>query len=168
MNASAPIFNEQRATAETVANQEFYALPTDFMIDDSLSITYSGITVPMRRRSHVWMETVSDDVSTGIPTDYAIYTNQFRLYAIPQDVYTLTLSYVKRLPALSGADDTNDWLNLAYDTIKAATKRYIFTNYVRSYDDAQVQAQLEREAWSDLLQESEPRIMTGRVKPTSF
>jgi hypothetical protein len=161
-------FNEQIATTETVIGQDYYPMPDDFLYDDVLSITFNNSTVPMQRRTKAFMEDYYDATDTGVPRDYDLYTNQIRVAPVPDDEYTLTLSYVKRLAELASAGDTNAWITDAYDLLKASAKQYLYFHYLRNYDHAQALGGVVSNAYSLLRGETERRILTGRVRATSF
>lgn len=162
-------FNEQRATASTVNNQEFYSLPTDFVEMDSMTATVSGHTYPLNVRTSIEIDEIDSTSSTrGRPDDVAIYQEQFRIYPIPDAAYTLTLNYQRVLPALSGDADTNAWMTVGESLIRSRAKKELFAHVLKDDQEAARMARLEAEALFDLLAQTERRITVGRLRPTRF
>ena len=155
-------FLEARATADTVAGQEYYALPEDFRDDDSLVIQAISNTYPLIKRTYEEIEQwFVQSSTTGQPTDYAIYDEQIRLYPIPNAQYTMTLSYYKQLSALSGEDNTNDWMVEAEGLIRARVEWVMFARKIRDYDAAQACKALEAEELEQHEKLTRARLMTG-------
>jgi len=160
-------FNQERATAQTVNAQEFYPLPTDVLDIDVLSITYGDYTTKLNRRTYEQIEdwAVSAVSVTGYPTDYAIYNQQIRLYPIPNaDGYTLTLSYAKRLSALSNDTDSNDWTTTAEELIRSRADADMSFRILQNEKRAIGFKAFEQDAYQRLVSESNRRMMTGRAR----
>ena len=158
-------FNQERATAQTVNAQEFYALPSDVLDIDVLSITISNDTYKLIRRTYETLEDWNDQTSTGYPTDYAVYNQQIRLYPIPNaDGYTLTLSYAKRLSALSSDSDSNAWTTTAEELIRSRADADMSYRILQNDKRAIGFKMLEQDAYQRLLSESNRRMMTGRTR----
>jgi hypothetical protein len=98
-----------RATSSTVADQQAYALPSDFGDPVSLHITTGTDTV---LTPSTWDRLLSFQ-ETGRPVEYALVANEFRLGPIPDGVYVMDLYYFKVVPALTAIATTN-WLLTSY------------------------------------------------------
>lgn len=96
----------QLATASTVANQDSYALPTDFGEAMEMHINNSPIE---GLEPGSWNRIKTLYQSTGIPQMWSITDDQFLLGPTPNDVYTIELYYYKVIPNLSSGNTTN-WL----------------------------------------------------------
>ena len=158
-------FNQERATAQTVNEQEFYPLPENVLDIDVLSITANGYSYKLDRRTYETLEDwhVSQDTYTGQPSDYAIYAENIRLYPVPdQDGYTLTLSYAKRLSALENDDDTNDWTTTAEELIRSRADADMSFRILQDEKRAVGFKAFEQDAYQRLISESNRRMMTGR------
>ena len=159
-------FLEGESTASTVSGQENIAMPTDFLEPDVLTITYTpaNIRFTLKRRPWSWMRHHQvDPDTTSRPRDWSYYADQIWLYPIPDQVYTLTISYLKRLTVLSALTDTNDWMTHAEELIRVRAKYDLFLNSARDYTAAAAMKLAVTEALSNLRGKSEQKISTGRL-----
>lgn len=158
-------FLEARATTTTIVGQEYYALPEDFRDDDSLVITVNSETYQLKRRTYELLEQWYLGSSlTGDPTDYAIYDEQIRLYPVPNNQYTMTLSYYKKLNSLSGQDDTNAWMVEGEGLIRSRVEWLLFARKLRDYDAAQACKVLEEEELAQHEKLTRSRLLTGHTR----
>lgn len=166
-------FNTERATATTVVGQKFMPTPTDF-VDwigrYPLQITVNQSTYPLNRRSWDYLQLTDLDavVGYGIPFDWAYGDELIRLYPIPQAAYALSLYYKKRLPTLSNDTDANDWVDPAGGErlIRARAKHDLYSSVIHQYDKAQVQKNIEMEAYDALKAVGHRQATTGFVMPS--
>lgn len=165
-------FMEARSTLDTVTDQEYYALPTNFQEPDILSCTFNGYKYKLRPQTFNVIEEKQANTSwTGEPKEYCIYSSQLRLYPVPDDAYRLELGYVKKLSDLSATGDTNAWMVDAEELIRTRAKVDLLENRIRGSESFQEAAQLrirEAQALSQLRLETNRRRATGRLKPTRF
>lgn len=162
-------FNEGESTASTAAGNQAYGVPADFLEPDELTVTVSGNRYLLTPRPWIWMRDMSvTSVSRGHPTDWAYYADQFWLYPVPDAVYTLTLSYLKRLPDLVVAGDSNAWTAHGEELIRTRAKADLFAHVMRDFDESLAMKQLEAEALSNLRAKSAKKLTTGQLMPTSF
>lgn len=105
-------FNEERATASTVASQNYVGVPSDFIEEDKLQITIGSSLYTLLKIPYDEWAVKSAFTTSGQPTEYAYYQDRFYLYPTPGSVYTLTISYTKILTELSAGTDTNGWVDL--------------------------------------------------------
>lgn len=158
-------FNEGESTTSTVIDQQAYAMPTDFLEGDGLTLTASGIRYPLKRRPWPWMRGHNIDTAvTARPRDWAYYADQIWLYPVPDLVYTLTCSYLQRLDALSAFADTNDWMTHGEELIRERAKYDLMRQGpARDLEMAAVLKICAGEALSNLQDKSEQKIATGRL-----
>ena len=169
------------ATLQTAANSEFVDLPADYLQGfDDLQITVNDDTYPLQRRTHQYINEISeDDDHTGYPTIYAIYSDKIQLYPIPNGVFPLTPSYPKQLTALSADSDSNAWTTHAEELIRQRAKADVRINVIGEPTTIATQAQLaardmpylstmEKVAYQVLKSVHTRRITTGRLRPTYF
>lgn len=85
-------FNEERWTASTVANQEYYAVPLNFRNIDTLKLTVNANSYLLTERTWAEIENwaIAASTFTGYPSDFAMQRNEIRLYPIPNAAYTMT------------------------------------------------------------------------------
>ncbi len=159
-------FLEQRSTSSTVTNQEFYGLPTDFRDIDSIVININNWTYPLILRTYNTTEDwfVKSATFTSHPTDYAIYDEQLRLYPIPNGNYVLTISYYKKLAALSNESDTNEWMVDGEELIRSRAESVINARKIKDFQQAQACKILEEETLTEHEKLTRARLMTGRAR----
>jgi hypothetical protein len=156
-------FLEGEATASTVASQQAYAVPTDFLEGDALTLTNSDIRYMLKRRPWSWMRRWNIDTTvTAQPWNWSYYADQFYLWPVPDAVYTLTLSYLKRLATLSAYADTNAWMTHGEELIRERAKYDLVSHGpVRDYQWlAQLQSCVDV-AFRNLRAKSEQKVSTG-------
>lgn len=156
-------FNRAQATASTVAGQEFYALPTDFMAPHRLQLSDSVSKEPLIRVSNDWLDSNFETSDRARPVWWAITASQFRLRPLPDAVYTMTLTYRKELTALSGDSDTNAWTEAAEMLIHHRTCWDIYAHIIRDLQMAQVHKSAELEALNALMRQSTEIMSAGRL-----
>lgn len=162
-------FNEEIATASTVANQEYYQIPTYLKEIDSLVITVNSTKYDLVRRTQQWFDSISQNTSyTGRPTDFCTYKQQIRLYPIPDAVYTLTISYQKGYADLSASADTNDFTTEAEDLIEARARWWLYSRIIKQPDNANIAKSEEMEALMQIKEETGRRLKSGTITPTYF
>lgn len=171
-------FNETRdVTFSTVADQEWYDssdnanIPTLVRIVAAYSEDAQGQRTPLKRVSNDDLELLSDNsASTGEPSCWAYFNKQIRLYPIPgSTTYTIRLQLSPyRLTDLSEPDDTNAWLDEAYDMIKARAKYIFFTNTIKDAALAGAALNDYHDQKARLDVETSSRSGTGIIRPTAF
>ena len=171
-------FNETRdQTFVTISGQEWYDetdnanIPTLVRIQALYSEDASGQRTELRREPAEVLEHLSDNsASSGEPYCWTYFNQKIRLYPIPgATVYTIRMQLGPyRLTVLADPDDTNAWLDEAYDLIKARAKYRLHKNTLKEPELA-IEALND---WRDqdllLAQETSSRKATGRIQATSF
>jgi hypothetical protein len=153
-------WNQKTATMSTVASQEYYSSSDLADIPDIVQIvaaTVGTIKSPMRAVDYLTIDDEQDGSVEGEPRVFAVFKENIRLYPIPDAVYTVTLSYIYRLTALSADADTNAWTTDAEELIRQGAKRRIAINYLQADDLAARFAVMEREAFTELMAENRRR-----------
>jgi len=159
-------FNEGESCASTVVDQQAYATPTDYLEPDSLTVTdtVEDVRYTLTRRSWSWirLHLIDQDTKTR-PDDWAYYADQIWLYPVPDQVYTLTMSYLKRLDTLSAFTDTNEWMTHGEELIRSRAKWDLLLHTIRDYDAAQSMAGAVEDALFNLRGKSEQKISSGKM-----
>ena len=155
-------FNQKTDTFSTVASQEYYGSADLADIPDivqivSATITVNSLKAPLKAVDYVAIDDEQDGSVTGEPRLFAYFKENIRLYPIPTSAYTVTLSYIYRLTALSDDSDSNAWTTDAEELIRSAAKRRIGLNYLESEEVAARFAVMEREAFAELQAENRRR-----------
>ncbi len=107
---------ETRVQTDTVANQEYYGLPTNFVQMRSFKLNTAPLTdldylTPER------MDTVWAGSQTGQPKAYTIVGDEVRLGPKPDGVYTMEMLYWQKPTALSDSATTNFMLTANPDAL---------------------------------------------------
>jgi len=111
---------ETRVQASTVASQEYYGLPTNFVQMRSFKLDTSPLTdldylTPER------MDTVWAGSQTGQPKAYTVVGDEVRLGPKPDGVYTMEMLYWQKPAALSDSATTNFMLTANPDALLYAS-----------------------------------------------
>jgi len=157
-------FLEGRATIDTVPDDPFIGLPSDAAVMDVLLITIGGSRTPMTRVDYREIDEKDDGVAnSGMPTEWAYYQDNIRLWPVPDIAYPLTLSYHKTLASLSDSDG-NAWITNGFDIIRyrAGAEALALVKDPR----AAVLRELELQAYGAIRRMNTIRSTTGRIKKT--
>jgi hypothetical protein len=115
---------ETRATLDTVASQQYYALPSGYKSMRHIRLSTSPV-VDLEYLSPEMLDYRFASGTTAMPTHYTVVGDELKLGAIPDAVYTMEMTYFKRFDALSDGNTTN-WLTdnapdlLLYASLAAA------------------------------------------------
>jgi len=99
---------EERAYTSTVAGQEYYSLPTDFLEARNIQLNTNPVT-RLLYRTPQQMDREYPSATRGQPYAYTIIGNELQLKPIPASVYQLEISYFLKLDPLSDSNATN-WI----------------------------------------------------------
>lgn len=165
-------FNEVRATANTnygdgtIAGNEsgkWLAVPTNIQSFETLIIKVAGSLYPIEQETHDAIDAVDNGLETGTPARWAYFGNQIRFYPCPDKAYTLTLSYIKTFPELSGNSDSNAWITEAKDLIRARALWDLYMNTIKDYESAAAQKPLIDEQIYALLRKRDTRLTRNKI-----
>lgn len=131
-------FNEQQATTSTVAGQEYYAFPPDYVQMHAIARKRTDTEWdPLRPLSFDEMEDLNNSGHQRVPRFYCTYNEQLRLGNIPDGAYQLRLSYARQIPLVAADSDTNAWMTDAEPLIRARAKSILFADVVHDLAKAQ-------------------------------
>jgi hypothetical protein len=153
-------FNEKKAVTQTIAGTETYNWPADFVQLDSLVITVNSTLYPLRPVSHRDIDEMCVMATDrGQPYCYAMYQKQYRLYPIPDAVYTLTQYYLFAEPPLTtGSASSNVWTTEAEELIRTRAKKLLVGQFMPTSQDTM--------GWAGMLEQHEQRIFQGLQRQT--
>lgn len=166
-------FNEGMSEMDTSAGQSEYPLPEDYAGLWYMMITAGRYTYELSEQSYHWLDIHdSDTENTGLPRDYAIFDQQFRLEPTPDDVYRLRLMYTRALELSASDSAVNAWITEAEELIRLHAKVDLLVNRIRG-QEAIAEAQGLRSIEADVLQkirrESNQRTKaSGKLHPVKF
>lgn len=141
-------FNEQRYQIKTVVGTEYYSMagPTLLTaaggvvgsgerlleIDDiTCTITTGQQPYRLRQRTQQWMDRNQAISYKGPPDSYGVYSDQLRIYPLPNAITTLNISAMARLPALVAAGDANNWMTEGEGLIREQAKLQLYRDLLR-------------------------------------
>lgn len=161
-------FNETVTSLVCVPGSELVAKPANFFFEDYLECIQSGsnnleiLKSPFRdiRRMNI-------DTSTGLPTRYCSYGDNFLLANRPDSAYPVNCYYVMKLPELSADTDTNDWLSAHSDLIVYCAAKMVWATTIRNASAASVCASFESEYLQSMNRYREQE-QANRIEPTQF
>lgn len=159
-------FNQAEATLNTAQGDSLYALPGDFLSLDSLKASRQNADWVLQPRSLEYIYELSD--VQGSPTTYVIHRENLTLYPTPDQVYTLTLGYLKRLTALSADTDSNEWTAEAEEMIRAAACETLCRGILRDPSWADQWRALKMDARRALRARTALATTTGTLQPSGF
>jgi hypothetical protein len=122
---------ETRASLSTVAGTAYVALPTDLVEARRLIITSTDPQAVLKYVTPDEMTRLSPYSTTGQPSLWTVIGANLQLGVIPDGVYTLELSYLQKIPALTASNTTN-WLLTAFPNVYlfgTLAQMCIFTEY---------------------------------------
>lgn len=170
-------FNESRLnTFVTVAAQSTYTSSDDGDIPNFLQIDYvklidsdGQIYTLLRQDPEDIEDLLFTGTSSGRPYSYAYWEESFRLFPVPDDVYTIRpVGHVlKAEPAADGATG-NVWMTAGYDLIKAEALERLSKFKERDLDYAGTNREAKIAALSRLWRLSSKKTATGQIRPTQF
>ncbi|MDP4005066.1 hypothetical protein [Methylobacterium sp. NEAU K] len=94
-------------------------------IDTAVAIDASDTTWMLRNVPLASLEALGDQNQSGQPAYFAKFSEGYRLFPIPDVVYTIRFTGHVRLGAPATDADTNAWVDEAYDLIASYAKRYL-------------------------------------------
>lgn len=161
-------FLQEIGTFSTVASTRSYSLSTnfsDFVDDKSAKITDTNYDYKLEKRNYDFMETnYPDTYFTGRPDFYALQGDNIVLGPVPDQAYTITLTYFKELPELSADSDTNDWTTTCERLIRFKTIADIFTLVLQTPELAAPYEMLAREELITIRGLNNRRSGGGKLK----
>lgn len=165
-------FSEKVSTFSTVANQKNYSssdgIPTDMAEVDYVEVTVSGKEYKLTPKTYDYIKELISSDSTGEPSDYCYYQENFYFYPIPNAVRTISVSYQQKYSELSLDADSNDFTTEAEDLIEARARAWIYARVIKDPEQASIAKTEEMDALRGLRIKTEKLIATGKLRPTSF
>ncbi len=107
---------ETRATLSTVSGTKYYALPSGYKSMRHFQLN----TDPVRDLDYMTPEQIVlswPSAGKGKPCNYTVVGDELRLSPTPDIVYTMEMTYWKRIDALSDGNPTNFFMDKAPDVL---------------------------------------------------
>lgn len=165
-------FGDDRQTASTVNDQEWYPLPDNFIAMRDLLLTVNSHRYQLYRRTPQWINHNHnfDTGYTGRPEYYAVQDDQLRLWPVPNDSYELTAHYwrfSREWSASASGSATSGWGNSAkgYHLIRVTAKRHLYREVIRGREDDARLMEREEQRWlGSLRRQTSKKLATGRIR----
>lgn len=171
-------FNESRAiTFLTVADQEFYDSSDAAALATITKIDYVMIYVgdqpyELLALKPADMESASvNGTSTGQSSWYTYYNQQFRLYPVPSDAWTVRIGAAVTVDAPATDEEaSNAWMTKAERLIRSRAKLELALHVLKDQDLAATMADAVTEAYEQLKERTNQitQVGEGRVAPMCF
>jgi hypothetical protein len=142
-------------------------------IDEVFNFDSGGTIYGVDRMDPMELDSLVEDsgASTGRPIWYSYYEETFRLYPIPDAVYTIRINGLIERPApASDAEAGNYWMLPAYaqELIRCRAKFYLYAHTIQAPEKAAAFGALADMELARLRRETSQRTATGQIQPTSF
>lgn len=162
-------WNSARTTTTTTDAIEYYGLPTDFIEADTMVLKDGSDLEPLEERTHFWIDLEKEwDSHKSRPYIFAVQANQFRLYPVPDDAYTMILTYRYELEKPSADTDTSAWFTDGEELIRTHAKVDMLENVIRgpeSFQEAERLRLREAQVLKELRIEYKRSQSSGRITP---
>lgn len=160
-------WNSTVTVLTAVAGVETLPLPADFIRLDRLEYQWNGTNLEIVEQDFDTIRKINCDLSTGTPSFYSTYGDNFYLANVPDSAYPIYCYYLCRYPDLSADTDTSPWLDNAYDLVVAGAAKLVWARTIRNVSAAQVCAQLENDYLAELRQYRDQN-QGGLIRKTRF
>jgi hypothetical protein len=160
-------FNEASTAFVTVASQSEYTAPSDMAVLTDLVMANGNYRSRLERKNRDFI--LRNDISdyTGIPSYFFLYGSRFRLYPVPRESLTVSISYISQLspsPDEYTASASNAWTNEAEPLIRMHAKIDVYMNFMKDYQAAQVLIGMERDILDMMKERSMQSKYSGNVE----
>lgn len=160
-------FNEiadtSKSTATSVRTVDISS--TNIWSIDQIKVTIGNRDYPITKKSYAWIDAIDQGQWEGYPYHWAWYEKDtLRFYPIPNAVYVLRISGVRRLkPVLAADADTNEWMVEAEEIIRNYAKGLLFTDELRAPKLGDLYYSRAQEKYHPLKVETNVRASAGIV-----
>lgn len=156
-------FNSVVVSVNTAAATQTVAIPSTVRIVERVTIPASGVEL-----QEVQIDDLPDGSESGVPSRYAYYNDNLRLWPIPAGIYALRLYGIAKVAAPSSGSDSSIWTNEASRLIRARTKMTLWRGVFRDPDGAQLAQAEVIEELARLQRETMRRLVSPLRVPSDF
>jgi len=165
-------FNVKRAQALLTSGNETVILPSDWIEADFLRIEKDDRRSSIEEVTYDWIEeNQGTGTLRGQPCKFAIQHRTLRLYPVPDQSYTLVLSFQFQLTDVSrSASDgaSNAWLTEGEELIRKHAMSDLYVNYIDGDDSIQKGILLRTDCEERILPQLEAQAAreqsSGKIK----
>lgn len=160
-------FLETSTALVAVPSVETIALPSNFLFMQELLVTQDNANIRLVPNAFDMIRWLNINFTVGLPTRYCLYGSNIHFANVPDSAYPIPCYYLKQLPPLSAATDTNDWLSAAYDLVTYGATKLVYQSVIRNMSAGQIFAQLEATHLYELQREG-MQHQTLQIRATRF
>lgn len=154
-------FLEHEDTVPTVANTATVALPSDYESIKIVTATVNGYREFLSPQTYdAYIDRQRSATAAGEPSYYSVFGELCYLWPTPDQIYTMTFSYIRKLSAALSAD--NEWSDTAGYLVGYRAKWDIYLNINQDFEVAMLMKQAELEAYARLRRRSSNRRAAPR------
>ena len=165
-------FNETSAVVVTTASSPYLSsLPSGLIQLDEVEIDQGGSRHHLDPWPYERLTAADNGNSTGPPYQYALYQGNMRLYPVPDQAYSIHLSYqveLSEVSASASAGATNAWMTDAEALIRSRAKALVFAHRLRNTKEAAVMENVANGELQKIKQRDRGRVAHGKVVKTRF
>lgn len=139
-------------TCNTVANQPWYSLATDFLDEngnalptgttlieiDGAVVNYNQWFQPMTPKAISWIDTYQIPTYTGQPFYYAWQGERLRFAPTANGVYNVVIRGHLELPAPVNAADTSNWFTVGEKLVRGTAKAILARDVLQDMEQMQM------------------------------
>jgi hypothetical protein len=145
---------ETRVTADTIADTEYYTLPSQYVAMRNIQLNTDPKT-PLEYLTPEQMDRIYAGSNKGKPKAYSIIGNDIQLRPLPDSVYEIEMLYYKYFTPLSDSAPTNDMLTYHPDA-------YLYGALVEAEPYLQNDKRLQ--TWSSLYDRAKQDIISSNER----
>jgi hypothetical protein len=154
-----------------VIGQSDYDLPNAVKIDNVFLVRTNGMSELTRVQPGVMAMALGNATGNGAPSSYAYADRKLRIYAKPDQPYTIRLAGLFYLDPPAADDEAdNPWMTEAYDLIRYRAKAALYADFMEEQgaENVRMFSSAEAEQLEVLNGETALRSSTGFIEPTEF
>lgn len=161
-------FLEATTDLTTSSSAAYYTLPSDLLDPDSMMLWISSQKQPIYEVPYLEMDRRDSGKDFGYPSEWAMYKDQIRFYPVPDDTYTITVSYHKTLNTSVSDSASNAWTNVAKDLIRHRAVKEICLSKIKDMEGGQVANSQEKEEYDRIKLFNLNRQATHKIRKTDW
>lgn len=166
-------WNIKRAYATLTSGNEYVSLPSDWVEADFLQLDLATRREGLDPVTYDWIEDQKGSTDArGEPYKFAIQHRTLRLYPIPDQTYTLMLSYhyeLKNVSRSASDGETNAWLDEGEELIRKHAMSDLYVLYFKDPESVSHGKMLRAECSDEILPVLESQAAreqsSGKIKP---
>ncbi len=163
-------FNETYADFNTVIGADEYksgspGYPTDLIYMDAVWCTANGSRLPLIQKNWEQFDAMRGTANgnTGRPTHYATFRGSLFIYPVPDQVYSMRVTYLKKLSTLSLDSDTNAWITDGEEVIRMRAEQILYQTVLNDPDLASLAKEAADTALASLQSSDEANTASGTL-----